>query len=58
MVVGVHVGIERGIPEWSAVCFVVQDAEREDVWMGAGGGVVGVAAYCGIYNGLVLVSND
>lgn len=57
VVVGVHVGVQGGIPEGSAVCFVVQDAEREDVGVGAGGGVVGVGAYCRVYDGLKAVSN-
>lgn len=46
--VGVGEGIEEGIPERAAVGFVAQDAEGEDVWVDAGGGVHGVGAGGGV----------
>ena len=45
-------GVEDGVPEGSAVGGVVQDAEREDVAVLAGGGVHGMGAGGRVDDGL------
>lgn len=52
VVVGVGVGVEGRVPEGAAVGGVVQEAEGEDVGVGAGGGVHGVGAGGGVDDGL------
>lgn len=56
IVIRVSERVKSRIPKRAAICFIVEDSEREDIWVCTGRCVHCVGAHCRIDNGLFHVS--